>query len=126
MSIKVLIVDDSATIRKQVEFCLKRLGIQVEMATTGAEGIEVYWKHQDIDLLISDIFMPIIDGLEMIKRIKRLGFEGPCVIISQSGRQDLIDEAKGIGVVGWIIKPFTEELLRTSVEKVLKVELYDD
>ncbi|SMF70076.1 response regulator [Pseudobacteriovorax antillogorgiicola] len=123
MAIKVLAVEDSETILKQITFCLSRHKIKVVTARTGADGIDMYWKNQDIDLLISDVFMPVVDGLEMIERIKRLGYKGPSIVITQNGNKDRIAKAKAIGVSGWIIKPFTEELLRTSVSKTLDIVL---
>ena len=125
MRAKVLVVDDSETIRKQIQFCLERQGINTVLAEDGAEGIDIYWKNKDIDLILTDLYMPVIDGIEMIARIKRLGYRGPVVVISQSGENDKIQQAKELGISGWIIKPIGEELLRHSIGKILNLDLQE-
>lgn len=120
---KFLLVEDSHTIIKQVKFCLRHDEIEIIVAEDGVQGIEAFWQNRDIDLLISDVFMPHLDGIEMVRKIKKLGYEGPSVILTQTGDQKLMAQAKKIGVNGWLIKPFSEELLRSSVEKLIKSEI---
>ena len=120
MSKKILIVDDSATMRQQVNFTLSKSGFTVVEANDGQEGIAKIKEHQDLALIISDVNMPVMNGIEMLEEIKKqqLSSKVPCIMLTTEGKAELIERAKLAGVKGWIVKPFKPEQLVAIVTKI--------
>jgi two-component system chemotaxis response regulator CheY len=118
---KVLVVDDSATVRQQVGIALKEAGFDVVEASDGAEGAAKIASDQTIGMVILDVNMPRMGGLEMLESIKRDGKNSgmPVVMLTSEGQQELIERAKRAGARGWIVKPFKAELLVAAVKKLL-------
>eukprot|EP00767_Chilomastix_cuspidata_P008515 gnl/Chilomastix_cuspidata/9837.p1 GENE.gnl/Chilomastix_cuspidata/9837~~gnl/Chilomastix_cuspidata/9837.p1 ORF type:complete len:128 (+),score=19.53 gnl/Chilomastix_cuspidata/9837:3-386(+) len=110
----VLYVEDEHIIRDNVERCLKFL-FNVVIAKNGQEGLEKF-NNENIDLVITDINMPLKDGFSMLRDIKLLNPTLPCIVTS-SVDMDLVEMAKSIGICKYISKPFDmEDLLKNSVE----------
>lgn len=111
---KILIVDDSLTIRQQVEFSLSNKGFEVIEAEHGEDGIKVLQETKDISLVITDIVMPKMGGLEMIERIRNDASMSdiPIVILTTEKKKEMIEKAKSIGAQGWLVKPFTPSSLQ--------------
>src|SRR6202521_4690867 len=110
-SIRVLIVDDSSLTRKIVERCLRQAGIdlkQVLEAGNGAEALTVL-KDNPVDLILCDINMPVMDGLEFVKQLAGVpNAKGvPVVMITTEGSESHVVEALSHGARGYIRKPFT-------------------
>ncbi len=120
MSKKVLIVDDSKTIRQQVRFTLEKSGFTVIEADDGANGIKVLAENPDVSVIISDVNMPNMNGLEMVEAIKQNGQHPnlPIVMLTTEGNADLIARAKNAGAKGWLVKPFQPENLVAAVTKL--------
>ncbi|MBP9707608.1 MAG: response regulator [Oligoflexales bacterium] len=120
MSKKVLIVDDSKTIRQQVRFTLEKSGFTVVEADDGANGIKVLAENPDVNVIISDVNMPNMNGLEMVEAIKQNGQHPnlPIVMLTTEGNADLIARAKNAGAKGWLVKPFQPENLVAAVTKL--------
>jgi two-component system chemotaxis response regulator CheY len=118
---KVLIVDDSPTIRQQVGRALHESGIEVIEAGDGVEGIERITADQAIGMVILDINMPRMNGLEMLDKIKQDARTAalPVVMLTSEGQRSLIERAKQAGAKGWIVKPFKPELLLATVQKLM-------
>ena len=118
---KVLVVDDSATVRQQVGIALKEAGFDVVEASDGAEGAAKIASDQTIGMVILDVNMPRMGGLEMLESIKRDGKNAgmPVVMLTSEGQQEMIERAKRAGARGWIVKPFKAELLVAAVKKLL-------
>ena len=118
---KVLVVDDSPTVRQQVVRALLDSGLEVVEAGDGIEGISLLESDADIAMVILDINMPRMNGLEMLDKIK-LGHRGanlPVVMLTSEGQRSMIERAKQAGAKGWIVKPFKPELLLGAVRKVM-------
>lgn len=116
---KVLIVDDSQTVRQQVSRALSGAGYHVVEAVDGIDGQD---KLTDsVDMVICDVNMPRMSGLEMLEAIKRDGKNAnlPCVMLTTECQPQLIERAKKAGAKGWIIKPFKAELLVAAVTKLV-------
>ena len=118
MGKKILIVDDSRTIRQQVSFSLSKGGYEVVEAEDGLLGIQKLSQNPDIALVISDVNMPNMDGIEMVEKIKASGSKVPIVMLTTEGAADLIERAKAAGAKGWLVKPFKPDQLIAAVAKL--------
>jgi len=118
---KVLIVDDSPTVRQQVSVALKQAGFDVVEAVDGFEGVSKVSQDRDIRMVILDVNMPRMNGLEMLETVKRDASNAGLhvVMLTSEGQQALIERAKKAGAKGWIVKPFKAELLVAAVRKLL-------
>ncbi len=122
-SIRALIIDDSSVMRKIVERSLRQAGIaltQTFEAGNGAEALGVL-KENQVDLILCDINMPVMDGLEFIKQLPGVAnAKGvPVVMITTEGSESHVVQALSCGARGYIRKPFTPEQVREQVMPVL-------
>jgi two-component system chemotaxis response regulator CheY len=118
---KVLVVDDSPTVRQQVSTALKQAGFEVVEACDGADGVSKVEADPMIGMAILDVNMPRMNGLEMLENVKG-GGKNPnlhVIMLTSEGQQSLIERAKKAGAKGWIVKPFKAELLVAAVKKLL-------
>lgn len=122
MNVTVLVVDDSATVRQQVTVALTQAGFQVVEASDGSQGLNRA-KQGGIDCVISDVNMPIMNGIEMVTLIKQdpILSSTPVVMLTTEGSKELIAKAKQAGASGWIVKPFKAEMLVAAVRKLTSV-----
>jgi two-component system chemotaxis response regulator CheY len=118
---KVLVVDDSPTIRQQVGQTLAQSGFEVIEAADGIEGAEKIASDADIGMVILDVNMPRMNGLEMLEKVREGGRHRdlPVIMLTTEGQQSLIERAKLAGAKGWIVKPFKAELLVSAVRKLI-------
>lgn len=121
--ITALIVDDSAVMRKIVERALRQAGLDaliVREAGNGNEGLEVL-SAQSVDLILSDINMPSMDGLEFVRQIaaRNLAPGVPVVMITTESSEEHVKEAIQAGARGYIRKPFTAEQVKQKVLSLL-------
>jgi two-component system chemotaxis response regulator CheY len=123
MAIRALIIDDSSVMRKIVERSLRQAGIDLSdvfQAGNGAEALGVL-KESVVDLILCDINMPVMDGLEFIKQLP--GVENaknvPVVMITTEGSEAHVVQALSCGARGYIRKPFTAEQVKEHVIPVL-------
>jgi two-component system chemotaxis response regulator CheY len=118
---KVLVVDDSPTVRQQVGTALREAGFDVVEAGDGAEGVAKVTADRAINLVILDVNMPRMNGLEMLEKLKHDGQNASVhvVMLTSEGQLSLIERAKKAGAKGWIVKPFKSELLVAAVKKLL-------
>jgi two-component system chemotaxis response regulator CheY len=121
MNKKILMVDDSSMIRLVVTKAANKAGYEVISATNGQEGLEQLAMHSDIDLILSDINMPIMDGMEMIKRIKEDEKNRfiPIVMLTTESKDELKKQGRELGVKAWMVKPFNENTFLKAMMKLL-------
>jgi len=117
--IKALIVDDSSVMRKIVERSLRQAGIDLSLvieAGNGADALNLL-KEQAVDLILSDINMPVMDGLEFVRQLQQQGTAGnvPVVMITTEGSESNVMQALSCGARGYIRKPFTPEEVRDHI-----------
>jgi len=118
MGKKIMIVDDSKTIRQQVSFTLTKGGYEVIEAEDGQDGIDKLKANADIAMVISDVNMPNMNGLEMVEKLKASGSKVPVIMLTTEGAADLIQRAKEAGAKGWLVKPFQPDQLVAAVSKI--------
>ena len=119
----VLIVDDSAAIRKILNRVLRQMDLrlgEIHEAGDGREAVDILKSHQ-VCLVLSDMNMPHMDGLQLLARIKEMAHmkEVPIVMITTEGRQGKVMEALQLGATGYVRKPFTAEQIKEKLIAVL-------
>lgn len=119
MSTKVLVVDDSETVRQQVGAALSQAGFDIEEAADGEIG-KTRIERGGIDCVICDVNMPNMNGIEMVELVKKkpANNELPIIMLTTEGARELIQQAKAAGAAGWIVKPFKADLLVSAVKKL--------
>ena len=118
---KILAVDDSASMRQMVSFTLKGAGHAVLEARDGVEALKMAQGEKGIDLVISDINMPNMDGIALIKHLRALPSYKftPILMLTTESSADKKSEGRTAGATGWIVKPFNPEQLLATIGKVL-------
>jgi two-component system chemotaxis response regulator CheY len=120
MAKTILIVDDSTSIRQVVAFTLKQAGFAVVEGTNGQEGLDQL-AHQRVDLIVTDLNMPVMDGITFIKNLRsRPGMKGiPVLMLTTESQDSKKQEGKAAGATGWIVKPFHPDKLLATIARVL-------
>jgi two-component system chemotaxis response regulator CheY len=123
-NVRALIVDDSSVMRKIVERSLRQAGIDLKQVLEAGNGAEALAVLQDnaVDLILCDINMPVMDGLEFVKQLAAVeNAKGtPVVMITTEGSESHVVQALSCGARGYIRKPFTPEQVKEHVLPVLE------
>ncbi len=116
----ILTVDDSTSMRQMVSFTLKGAGYEVTEAADGLEALEIA-KTRPFDLVVTDVNMPNMDGITLIKQLRNLvDFRfTPILMLTTESGPERKQEGKAAGATGWIVKPFDPERLLGIINKVL-------
>ena len=116
----IMTADDSASVRQMVSFTLKQGGYEVVEAVDGKDALQKL-ASQKVDMLITDLNMPNLDGIGLIKGARALGNCRfiPIVMLTTESQDSRKQEGKAAGATGWIVKPFKPEQLMAVVKKVL-------
>jgi len=117
---KILVVDDSASMRQMVKFSLESAGHKIIEAPDGKSGLNTA-KLSDFDLILTDVNMPIMNGFELtIELRKQPKFKfTPILMLTTESDGNKKMEGKAAGVTGWIVKPFQPEKLIAVVNKLI-------
>ena len=121
MAKTVLVVDDSPTMRQMVAFTLTSAGYQVVEAGTGTEAVGTVNGGAKPDLVVTDLNMPEMDGITLIKEIRKmpaLKFT-PILMLTTEASDDKKKAGQAAGATGWIVKPFNPEQMMAVIKKVL-------
>jgi two-component system chemotaxis response regulator CheY len=120
---KVLVVDDSATIRQQVSQVLTKVGFDVVEAADGQIGADMIKGDKTISVVICDVNMPRMNGIEMLSHIRteQKNMDLPILMLTTDGQPALIKRAKEAGARGWMVKPFNPVQLVAAVQKLAGV-----
>ncbi len=118
MKKKILLIDDNQLIVKSLSIHLRKAGFEVFESLDSFHALGIL-DENEIDLVICDIKMPGIDGIELTKRIKRLRKGLPVIVLSGFIDQEIIDEAMQSGATGYLEKPVLKEKLFASINKIL-------
>lgn len=120
MAQKILVVDDSTSMRQMISFTLKGAGYEVVEANDGQQGLNTA-KTQSFDLVFTDVNMPGMDGLTFTKELRKLPsykFTPILVLTTEAGPAKKA-EGKAAGATGWLVKPFNPEQLLNTAKRVL-------
>ncbi len=117
---KVLVVDDSALIHQMYKMVLMRYKCTIVAAKNGQEALSMIEKNPDTDLLLVDINMPVMNGLEFIRKVKELGtYEHiPIVIVSTEGKEEDTQRGLSLGAKGYVTKPVQPSDLHALIERI--------
>lgn len=118
---KLLIVDDSSSMRQMVAFTLKSAGFETDEACDGSEALNKA-NSQKYDGVITDINMPNMNGVELVTELRAMPDYKftPILLLTTESSADKKGEGKKAGATGWIIKPFNPETLVRTVQKTVK------
>lgn len=118
----ILIVDDSASVRQQLRRALEADGFTVNEAENGQRGLEAC-REAPMDLLIVDVNMPVMDGLEMIGKVREIGDyrKTPIFVLTTESGMTTVKQGKALGATAWIVKPVKPDVLLKGVRHVLGV-----
>lgn len=120
MSVRILAIDDSPTIRALVAKSLRAAGFEVFLASDGIEGITALPDARP-DIIVTDINMPRMDGFGVIETVRANSAYAhiPILVLTTESGADLKARARNAGATGWIVKPFQEQKLISVIDRVL-------
>lgn len=121
--LKILVIDDERDMGNLIARVLNRKGLEVKIATDPLEAIGLV-ERDDFLLIIVDLLMPEIDGIEFIKRVRQAGFKNKCIIITAYPTIEAMKEAKSLKVSAFLTKPLTIHELENAVLRA--VDLHDE
>jgi two-component system, chemotaxis family, chemotaxis protein CheY len=116
-----LVVDDSPTMRQMVAFTLTNAGFKVVEAEHGKDAIAKVADGQKMDIIVTDLNMPEMDGISLIKELRKMAaFKfTPILMLTTESSADKKQAGKDAGATGWIVKPFNPELILKVIAKIL-------
>jgi len=117
----ILIVDDSKTVRNLVAFIMKKEGFAVTVAEDGLDGLEKLYSLGEVDLIISDVNMPRMDGFTFIKTVREQDVyrDVPIIVLSTEGQEKDIQKGIGLGANLYMVKPAQPEQMVRNVKMLL-------
>ena len=117
---KVLVIDDSALIHQMYKMVLMRYKCTIVNALNGQEGLDKLAKNADINLVLLDINMPVMNGLDFIKKVKEVGTYNhiPIIVVSTEGKEEDTMKAHSLGAKGYVKNPFQPSDLHALIDKL--------
>jgi len=121
MAKTIVIVDDSESIREVVKFTLENEGHKVLVGVDGKDALQ-FFDNRDIDLIITDLHMPNMNGIELIRDVRNRDSykRTPILFLTTESQAEKKNEAKEAGATGWIVKPFVPAKLIEAINKVMR------
>lgn len=116
---KVLVVDDSSTVRSEVSGYLSAQGIEVSTAVDGLDGLSKIQQDPNLKLVLCDVNMPNMDGLTMVEKVKQSGKNISIIMLTTESNPNMKQRGKDAGVKGWIVKPFNGEAAIAGIKKMI-------
>lgn len=120
MPTTILIVDDSETVRRELRNAIGAAGYGILEATDGQTGLRLA-TNEDVDLIVADLHMPVMNGLDMLERLREIhGKQGiPAILLTTESSRNLVVRAKKCGAKAWMIKPVDLEMLVRGIAACL-------
>lgn len=121
MSKRILIVDDSPSIRQMVEVTLKSADYNVTVAVDGQNALDIC-QNETFDFVLTDVNMPNMDGITLVKSLRAMAAfsKTPIIVLTTEAGTDVKSQGKEAGATGWMVKPFDPSKLLALVAKVLE------
>ena len=120
----IVVIDDSITIRTSVKFTLKSLGYAIKQAENGDDALkkirELKDSGNDLSLCITDVNMPVMDGITFVKEFRKTDKFTPVLMLTTESEDSKVQTGKDAGASGWLVKPFKAEQLTNVVKKLVK------
>lgn len=122
MVYKILAVDDSPTVLASIKLALEKRGYGLKTCTRPDDVLAFLQSNEPVDLIITDLNMPGLNGVELAKKVRAMGRYRftPIVVLTTESQQGKKDEARRAGATAWITKPFTPEQLEAVLKKLLR------
>jgi two-component system chemotaxis response regulator CheY len=116
---KIITVDDAATMRRMISFTLQGAGHQVLEAADGVAALSLL-RDERVDLVISDVNMPNMDGITLTRRLRELNHfkTTPIILLTTESAPEVKAQGRAAGATGWMVKPFKPEQLLALVQKL--------
>jgi two-component system chemotaxis response regulator CheY len=119
MTKKIIVIDDSLTVREQVGDVLSTAGYAIVEAVDGLAGADAIRNNPDASLAICDLHMPRLGGLALLELLRAEGTSKvPFLMLTTEGAVELLEKARALGAKGWMVKPFKPALLLATVRKL--------
>lgn len=120
MAKRVLVIDDSASVRQQVAQALTPVGFEIVEAVDGLDGIKHIEADSELAIVICDVTMPRMTGVEMLEKLRENGTRPglPILMLTAESQPALLKRAQAAGAKGWIVKPFKPNILVMTVQKL--------
>lgn len=123
MGKKILIAEDSRTFRQQISIVLESRGYEIVIAEDGAEALDVLTANKDVAVMIVDVNMPRMNGLDFIEKAKKdLNYKGAVAVLTTEGDFEVINRGRALGVNCWMVKPFEPKNLASAIEKLFTIK----
>lgn len=121
MSHIILVIDDSLTIRRSLQQLLTSKGFEVLLAEDGRLGAEQIAANEDIELVVCDVNMPRMNGLQTLKWVRGRSAtkDLPFLLLTTEKKKAMVQEAREYGASGWVVKPFQPDLLVSTIRKLV-------
>ncbi len=122
---KIIVVDDSRSARLQVVCALQHENVVVIEAVDGRDGLVKIEEHRDAGLVLCDVNMPEMNGMEMLAELHARGWlaQLPVIMLTTESEPDMLQRAKNAGAKGWVVKPFKPALLLSTVRRLLSLDV---
>ena len=116
---KLLITDDDRDFRESLAEGLNRRGFETILAADGQEAIDII-KHETIQLLMLDIHMPRLGGLETLAEVRRFGMQLPCILMSANLDNEILRQANSLNLTSVIAKPFSLKVIAAIIDGIMQ------
>jgi two-component system chemotaxis response regulator CheY len=116
----ILVIDDSMLARQEISRAVSSAGFSVIEATDGIDGLLKLTATPTVRLIVCDVNMPRMNGMEFLERVNETGLRVPLLMLTTQSQPEFIHRAKALGAKGWIVKPFRCEVLAAAVKKLLE------
>jgi DNA-binding NtrC family response regulator len=117
---KILVIDDEQSIRNLLDTLLSRKGYEVVLASSGRKGLELFRRERP-DVVVLDLKMPEMDGLTVLKELRRIDSQWPVIVLTGAGTPEMEQQVEALGVTEFIEKEFSLHRLGDSLKRLLPV-----
>ena len=117
-TVRIALCDDQALVLRGLSSLLADLGVEIALEATDAEQLLAAILKRPVDLLVSDIRMPGLGGLGLLRELRARGDATPVILLTTESDEELKRQAREAGATGWIVKPFKQDQLLAVVRKV--------